>query len=56
MSEDKEKIACHICKTEIPKAAALHAEGAEYVHHFCNIDCLDYWKKQNKEEEKAKKD
>lgn len=50
MSEDKEKIACHVCKTEIPKAAALNAEGAEYVHHFCNIDCLDYWKKQNKEE------
>lgn len=46
--KDDEKIACHVCKTMIPKAAAIHAEGEEYVLHFCNIDCLDYWKKQEK--------
>jgi len=36
MNEEK-KIACHVCKKDIPKAAALHAEGEEYVLHFCNI-------------------
>jgi YHS domain-containing protein len=47
--EDK-KIACHICKKLIPKATALHAEGEDYVLYFCNIECLDYWKDQEKEE------
>lgn len=56
MSEDKEKIACHICKTEIPKAAALHAEGTEYVHHFCNVECLDYWKKKNQDKDKEEEE
>ena len=49
MNEDKEKIACHVCKMMIPKAAAVHSEGKEYVLHFCNIKCLDYWKKEKKE-------
>lgn len=48
--EKEEKIACHICQKIIPKAAALHAEGKEYVLHFCDIECLDYWKNQKKKE------
>jgi len=52
MAEKFEKIACHVCKKMIPKAAALHAEGQGYVLHFCEIKCLDYWKK---EQEKKKK-
>jgi hypothetical protein len=54
MSEDEEKISCHVCKTMIPKAAAMNAEGEEYVLHFCKLDCLDYWKKEKKEENKEK--
>jgi len=50
--EAEEKIACEVCRKMIPKAAALHAEGRDYVLHFCNIDCLDHWKKEKK---KAKK-
>lgn len=51
--KDEEKIACHICKAEIPKAAAIHSEGQEYVLHFCSIECMDYWKKeQAKKKEK----
>lgn len=46
MKEENDKIACHICKKIIPKAAALHSEGEEYVLHFCNIECMDYWKKK----------
>lgn len=51
MIKEQEKISCHICKKEIPKAAALTAEGKEYVLNFCDISCLDYWnnkKKKNK--------
>jgi hypothetical protein len=55
MTEKEEKIACHICKKMIPKATALHAEGEEYVIHFCDLDCMDYWKKGQKEEKEEKK-
>jgi len=54
MSEKEEKIACHVCKKMIPKATAMHAEGEEYVLHFCNLDCMDYWKKEKKETETKK--
>lgn len=52
MSEQEEKIACHVCKQMIPKATAVHAEGEGYVRHFCNLDCMDYWKKEQEKEEK----
>jgi len=54
MSEDNEKIACHVCKKMIPKAAAVHAEGAEYVHYFCDTSCLAFWE-DNKDKDKDKK-
>ncbi len=49
--KEEQKIACHVCKKLIPKAAALHAEGEEYVLHFCNIEGLDYWKNQEKKDQ-----
>ena len=52
MSEHEEKIACNVCKKMIPRATAIHAEGEEYVLHFCNIDCLDYWKKEQEKKER----
>lgn len=48
MSKDKEKIPCHVCRKEIPKDAAVHAEGRDYVLYFCSTECLDYWKKNKK--------
>jgi hypothetical protein len=54
MTENHEKIACHVCKKEIPKSAALTAEGKDYVLNFCDISCLDYWKQE--QEGKDKKD
>jgi hypothetical protein len=56
MAEKDEKIACHVCKTMIPKATALHAEGEEYVLHFCSIECMDYWKKEKQGKESESKD
>ena len=52
MKEDTEKIACHVCKKTIPKATALHSEGQEYVVHFCNVECMDYWKKEKESKKK----
>jgi hypothetical protein len=56
MSEDaepkEEKIACHVCRAEIPKAAAFHAEGREYAHHFCSAGCLLEWQKEHEKEKK----
>jgi hypothetical protein len=54
MNEEK-KIACHVCRKEIPEAAALHAEGREYVLHFCKIECLEYWKKTEIKKDPADK-
>jgi hypothetical protein len=49
MSEPEEKIPCHVCKKMIPKAAAIHPEGEDYVLNFCSLECLDYWKKEKAE-------
>ena len=35
MNKKEEKIACHVCKKMIPKAAAVHPEGEEY--HLAGI-------------------
>jgi YHS domain-containing protein len=52
--KEEEKIACHVCKKVIPKSAALQAEGKDYVYYFCNTDCLNYWKKNQKKKENKK--
>ncbi len=39
MSE--EKIACEVCKKEIPKSVAVTFEGSDYIHYFCCSDCLN---------------
>ena len=56
MSEENEKIACHVCKKMIPKSAALHAEGADYVHHFCDTSCLAFWEEDRKKDKKDNQD
>jgi len=39
------KIACAVCRAEIPEAAALHAEGQGYLYHFCDTECFGHWNK-----------
>lgn len=36
-----EKISCSMCLKEIPLSAALTPQGADYVGHFCGIECYD---------------
>jgi YHS domain-containing protein len=40
---EPEKIACAVCRREIPLAAALHAESQGYAFHFCDPACLVSW-------------
>ena len=54
MSDENEKIACEVCKKMVPKAAAVHAEGEEYVLHFCDTSCLAFWEKDKKKEGEKK--
>ncbi len=51
----EDKLACHVCRAEIPKAAALHAEGREYAHHFCSHGCLLEWEKEQDPEKSGEK-
>ena len=55
MSDENEKIACEVCQKMVPKAAAVHAEGEEYVLHFCDTSCLVFWEK-DKTKKKKKED
>jgi hypothetical protein len=32
-------ITCATCFNEVPLSAAFTPEGAEYVEHFCGIEC-----------------
>jgi YHS domain-containing protein len=49
---ESEKVACAVCRAEIPKAAALHAEGKDYVYHFCDTACFEHWDEGVKPEPK----
>ena len=53
MSEDKkpvsdEKVACEICMKEVPRSEAEVEEAADYVVHFCGLDCYEKWQKESK--------
>lgn len=38
-----EVISCEICLSEIPESVIHSAEGPDYVHHFCGLECLHVW-------------
>jgi len=51
MNEQKKPAAeklinCDICLKEIPVSSAKVVESADYVHHFCGLECFEKWKKQ----------
>lgn len=39
-----EHIACEVCHKEVPLSEAIIPEAADYVAHFCGLDCYDQWK------------
>ena len=46
--ESCETLSCEVCLIEIPADMAKGAEGSDYVHHFCGLDCLEKWRGLNK--------
>lgn len=45
----EELIACEVCLKEVPASDAESAETADYVAHFCGLECYEQWHKQKKE-------
>lgn len=43
---EPEHVTCGVCLKEIPKSVAQTHEGADYIHHFCGLECFDAWRKQ----------
>ena len=43
-----EKVTCEICLKEIPRSEAKVEEAADYVAHFCGLECYEKWQKEDK--------
>ena len=39
-------LSCDVCLKEIPKSAAMTAEGADYVGEFCGLECYQEFLKK----------
>ncbi|HLS55841.1 MAG TPA: DUF3330 domain-containing protein [Zeimonas sp.] len=48
-----ERVACAVCLKEIPRSEATVAEAADYVAHFCGLDCYDKWQAKGKAQDRA---
>lgn len=46
-------ITCAACFNEVPLSAAFTPEGAEYVGHFCGIECYQAFVAEAKRREAA---
>lgn len=45
-----EIVECEVCLKEIPVSEARMEEAAEYVHHFCGLECYAKWRAQEDQE------
>lgn len=41
-------LTCEMCLTELPASDAIREEAADYVAHFCGLDCLELWRRKGK--------
>ena len=41
-------LTCEMCLTELPESDAIREEAADYIAHFCGLDCLELWRRQGK--------
>jgi hypothetical protein len=48
---DEIKVSCETCLNEVPRSGAMSAEVAEYVAHFCGLDCYEEWMENKRTEE-----
>ncbi len=49
-----ELIPCSVCRKEIPLSSALTPNGAEYIAHFCGIECYQEFLEAQKKSDAAK--
>jgi hypothetical protein len=42
------RVACSVCRKEIPLSSALTPQGAEYVGYFCGIECYEEFMAEQK--------
>ena len=53
--QEPEHVACEICMKEIPRDEANSSEGADYVVHFCGLECFEKWKKKKQLQQESDK-
>ena len=41
-----ETVSCEVCLKEVPVSVAKVDEGADYVRHFCGLECYAKWKEK----------
>jgi len=44
-----ELIQCEVCLKEVPASDAESSETADYVAHFCGLECYEQWHKKKDE-------
>ena len=40
-------VRCEVCIADVPLSVAKSAEGVDYVHYFCGLNCLQKWQAQD---------
>lgn len=48
-SAEVEKIPCQVCHKEVPLSEAKVSEAADYVAHFCGLECFSEWKRRSEQ-------
>lgn len=58
-SPEAASVPCDVCLKEVPLSEAVIPDAADYVAHFCGLECYSQWKKQSEQtgqkDEKSKK-
>ena len=49
LPSDDELIECEVCLKEVPASEAESSETADYVAHFCGLECYEQWHKKKTE-------
>jgi len=44
-----EKVPCEVCRKEVPLSEAKVSEAADYVAHFCGLECYAEWKRRSEQ-------
>ena len=47
-----QQISCDTCIDEVPVSEAQIDEAADYIVHFCGLECYAQWKAQQKQQDK----